>query len=60
MLVAPRVSECFGLPWSALVCLGLLESALDAAGLAAAGLAAAGLVPLQCRMGKKGRKGLLT
>ena len=23
MLVAPRISECFGLPWSAIVCLGL-------------------------------------
>ena len=23
MLVAPRISECFGLPWSAKVCLGL-------------------------------------
>ena len=24
MLVAPRISEYFGLPWSAIVCLGLL------------------------------------
>ena len=24
MLVAPRISECFGLPWSALVCCSLL------------------------------------
>ena len=23
MLVAPRISKCFGLPWSAIVCLGL-------------------------------------
>ena len=33
MLVAPRISKCFGVPWSA----------LDAAGLAAAGMAADGL-----------------
>ena len=46
--------------WSDMVCLGLLYSALEAAGLAAGGLAAADLAPLQCRMGRKGRKGLLT
>ena len=33
MLVAPRISKCFGVPWFA----------LDAAGLAAAGMAADGL-----------------
>ena len=83
MLVAPRISECFGLawsalvcyglPWSAIVCLSLLYSALvcytlpcsailclGCCWLAAAGLAPAGLAPLQCRMGRKGRKGLLT
>ena len=34
-----------GLPWSAIVFLGLLQSALDTAGLAAADLA-----PLKCKM----------
>ena len=28
MLVAPRISECFGLPWSALVCYSLPWSAI--------------------------------
>ena len=50
MLVAPLTSECFGLPWSALVCYSLSWSALDAADLAAGGLAAGGLAPLQCTM----------
>ena len=33
MLVAPRISECFGLPWSALVCCSLPWSALVCLGL---------------------------
>ena len=38
----------FRMLWSAMVCLGLLQSALDAA----AGLAAAGLAPLQSHINK--------
>ena len=33
MLVAPRISECFGLPWSALVCYSLPWSAIVCLGL---------------------------
>ena len=33
MLVAPRISECFGLPWSALVCYSLPFSAIVCLGL---------------------------
>ena len=33
MLVAPRISECFGLPWPALVCYCLLWSAIVCLGL---------------------------
>ena len=33
ILVAPRISECFGLPWSALVCYSLHWSAIVCLGL---------------------------